>query len=100
MSIDKGAAKKVLSQSFVDNHDDVNEDDANALIIKSLQVIKELETERDDNEQLRAAKQIAKDMNAGYSNAIKYEKAKISFLLEKLAEIQDGSVNPSSGANS
>lgn len=100
MSVDKGAANKVLSQSFVDNNENISEDEANALIIKSLQTIKQLEQERDEHEQLRAAKQIVKDMNSGFSNAIKYEKAKISFLLEKINEIQDGSVNPGSGANS
>ena len=91
---------KTLSKSFVDNNENVSEDEANALIIKSLQTIRQLEKEREENEQLRAAKQIVKDMNSGFSNAIKYEKAKISFLLEKINEIQDGSVNPGSGANS
>ena len=58
--------------------------------------IKEIEEERAADEKLSAAKQIVKDMNSAYTSAIKYEKAKISFLLEKTQEIQDGTVNPTS----
>lgn len=93
-------AKKVLSKAFVDNNEDVNEDTAMEGIVKAEQKIKELQEEKDADSQLAAAKQIVKDINAGYSSAVKYERAKINFYLEKLAEIQSGEVNPSSGANS
>jgi hypothetical protein len=88
--------KKTLSKSFVDNHENVNEDTAVDLIVKAEQKIKEIEEERAADEKLSAAKQIVKDMNSAYTSAIKYEKAKISFLLEKIQEIQDGTVNPTS----
>ncbi len=91
--------KKTLSQSFVDNHENIDEDAAGSLIVKAEQQIKNLEEERASDEKLSAAKQIVKDLNSGYSSAIKYEKAKITFLLEKIEEIQSGAVNPSSGAN-
>jgi len=94
------SVKKVLSKSFVDNHDNINEDVAGELIIKAEQKIKEIEEEKAADEKLMAAKQIVKDINSAYTSAVKYERAKISFLLEKINEIQTGQVNPSSGANS
>jgi hypothetical protein len=78
----------------------VNEDVAADLIVKAEMKIKDLKEDRAANEKLAQAKQIVKDLNAGYASALKYEQAKISFLLEKLEEIQSGDVNPSSGANS
>ena len=88
--------RKVLSQSFVENNANISEDQAGELIVKAEQKIKLLEEERASDEKLSAAKQIVKDLNAGYSSALKYEKAKISFLLEKIEEIQSGDVNPTS----
>lgn len=99
MAISIGKAKKVLSKSFQENHEDVNEDTAKDLIAASLKKIKSLREERDNNERLQAAKQIVKDLTSGYSSTIKYEEAKISFLLEKIEEIESGDVNPESGAN-
>jgi hypothetical protein len=92
--------KKTLSKSFVDNHEDISEDAAGELIVSSTQKIKEIEQEREADEKLAAARQIVKDISSAYTSAIKYEKAKINFLLEKIEEIQGGEVNPSSGANS
>jgi rubrerythrin len=92
--------KKALNKSFVDNNENVNEDFAGQEIVKANQKIKEIEAERDADEKLQAGKQIVKDINSAYTSAIKYERAKINFFLEKIAEIQDGEVNPSSGANS
>ena len=91
--------KKTLSKSFVDNHENISEDAAGALIVSATQKIKEIEQERDADEKLTAAKQIVKDISSAYTSAVKYEKAKINFLLEKIEEIQNGEVNPSSGAN-
>jgi hypothetical protein len=91
--------KKVLSQSFVDNHENIDEDAAGALVVSAEQKIKAINEERAADEKLAAAKQITKDLNSAYTSAIKYEQAKIQFLLEKIEEIQSGAVNPSSGAN-
>ena len=88
----------VLSKSFIDNNSNVNEDQAMEMIVRATQKIKELEDERHGDDKLNAAKQITKDLNAGYTSAIKYERAKIAFLLEKLEEIQSGDVNPTSSA--
>lgn len=89
-----------LSQSFIDNGKDLNEDEATALLVESEQKIRLIKEERAADEKLTAAKNIVKDLSAGYNSALAYEKAKISFLLDKIQEIQDGSVNPHSGANS
>jgi len=88
-----------LSQSFVDNGADLNEDEATQLLVEAEKKIKLIKQEREADEKLQAAKSIAKELGAGYSSAMNYEKAKISFLLDKIEEIQDGSVNPHSGAN-
>lgn len=93
------SVKKVLSKSFVDNHENVTEDVAGELIVRAEQKVKEIREERAADEKLKAAKEIAKDLNSAYNSAIKYEQAKIDFLLEKIEEIQSGDVNPSSGAN-
>lgn len=95
----KSSARKVLSKAFIDNHETVNEDVAGELIVKAEQKIREIEEERAADEKLTAARNIVKDLSAGYSSAIKYERAKIQYLLEKIGEIQSGEVNPSSGAN-
>jgi FlaA1/EpsC-like NDP-sugar epimerase len=95
----KATAKKVLNKSFVDNHENIDEDKAAQLIVLAEQKIKEVQEEKDADEKLIAAKQMVKDINSAYTSAIKYERAKISFLLEKISEIQGGEVNPSSGAN-
>jgi hypothetical protein len=91
---------KTLSKAFVDNNEDVSEDYAGEQIVIATQKIREIEQERDADEKLTAAKQIVKDINAAYTSAIKYERAKINFFLEKIAEIHNGEVNPTSGANS
>ena len=94
------SVKKILSKSFVDNHENIDEDTAGQLIVKAEQKIKEIREERAaDDDKLAAAKQIVKDLNGAYTSAINYETAKIQFLLDKIAEIQSGEVNPSSGAN-
>jgi hypothetical protein len=91
---------KTLSKSFVDNHENIDEDTAGQLIVESTKTIREVEQEREADERLTAAKQIVKDINSAYTAKIKYERAKVNFLLEKISEIQGGEVNPSSGANS
>jgi hypothetical protein len=91
-------SNKTLSKSFVDNHENITEDAAGELIVKANQKIREIEREKEADENLLAAKQIVKDLNGAYTSAIRYEKAKISFLLEKIEEIQSGEVNPSSNS--
>ena len=92
--LDLGKAKKILGSTFVEDHDNINEDSAAYLVVKANQIIKELQEEMDQHEELQAAIQVVKDLKSGYTNAIRYEQAKIHYLLEKIKEIQEGDVNP------
>lgn len=94
MTVDLGKARKILSKTFLEDNENINEDEAAGLIVKAEQTIKALSEEQQADEHLNAAKQVVKDMSSGYNNAIKYEQAKIQYLLAKIEEIQDGSVNP------
>ena len=93
MAVDLGKAKKILSQAFLDNHTNINEDEAANLVVRAELKIKGLREEMAADEKLAAAQQVAKDLSSGYNNAIKYEEAKIQYLLTKIEEIQEG-VNP------
>jgi len=96
MGIDVSKAKKILSEAYVQNNNDLNEDELNAQIANAMDKIKNLEEERDNDTQLQSAQQIVKDLKSGYSSAIQYEKAKVAFLLDKRREIQEGDINPDS----
>ena len=86
----KQSTRKILSESFVENHENVSEDEASELIVQCEQKINELQEERKNDENLAKAKQIVQDLNKGYSSAISHERAKIQFLLEKIEELQEG----------
>lgn len=80
--------EKVLSESYVASKADITEANAEKELITSEFALKQLAYEKEHDEQLNAAKEIAKDLNAGYSSASKYEKAKIEFLLEKIENLR------------
>ena len=94
MALDLGKATKILSKTFLEDHDDITEDEAAAMIVKAEMQIKGLREEKAADEQLSAATQIKKDLESGYSSASRYEEAKIQYLLSKIEEIQEGIVNP------
>ena len=99
MAVDLGKAKEILSKTFLEDNEDIAEDKAAELIVKSEMQIKDLRQEMAGDDKLNAAVQIVKDLKSAYTSAIKYEEAKIQYLLERIEQIQDGSVNPTSGAN-
>lgn len=74
--------EKVLSDSFVSNNKDISEEEAKNRLIQSQFAIKQINYEKESDDQLNAAKEIVKELNAGYNSAVKHEKAKIEFLLE------------------
>lgn len=74
--------EKVLSETFVSNNKDLSEEDAKSKLIQAQFAIKQINSEKEDDDQLNAAKEIVKELNAGYGAATKHEKAKIEFLLE------------------
>ena len=94
-----GKKNKVLSSSFVENHQDIAEDEAMEKITQCELTIRDLTEEKKNDDKLNAAKQIVKDLNNGYNSALNYEKAKIQFLLEQIEKIRANEVNPTSGLN-
>lgn len=76
--------EKVLTESWVNQNSSLSEEDAKIKLIESEFEIRNALQEKEGHEQLQAAKEIVKDLNAGFSSAIKYEKAKIEFLLEQI----------------
>lgn len=99
MGMSFSKAKSLLSTAFVENHQDVAEDEAADEIVRAYQELQKIEDAMEADANLNAAKNVAKDLGAGYKSAMKYEKAKISFFLGKIKEIQEGTVNPTSGLN-
>lgn len=78
--------EKVLTESWVNNNTGLTEDDAKAKLVQCEFDIKNTLTEKEHDTQLTAAREIVKDLNSGYGAAVKYEKAKIEFLLERISE--------------
>ena len=76
--------EKILTESWVSQNKSISEEEAKSRLIESEFEIRAALEEKDNHEQLQAAKEIVKDLNAGFSSAIKYEKAKIEFLLEQI----------------
>ena len=80
--------KSILSTSFVDSNEKITEDEAVKAVTEAEFVMKQLNHDKDNDENLESAKNIVKDLNAGYSAALKYEKAKIDFYLDKIESIR------------
>lgn len=76
--------EKVLSETYVSANLDLTEAEATAKLIEAQFAIKQIEHEKDEDTQLSAAKEIAKELGAGYSAATKHERAKVEFLLERI----------------
>lgn len=83
-------SKASLNRSFLDNYEDVSPEVAMELIVEAEQRIKEIQKQREADQRLAEAKQVVKDINSAYNDAIKYERAKISFFLEKLEQAEQG----------
>lgn len=96
--INMGKASKVLTKTFIDSYKNVSEDEAALMVVEAIKKVREINKEKSEDEQLKAAKQITKDLGSAYRDAAKYEKAKIDWLLDRLDEIQSGAVNPTSSA--
>lgn len=90
MSVDLGKARKILSETFVDDCSDLSKDRLQELVIEAEIKIKDLVEEKENDDQLNAAKAVVKDLSTGYNSALKYEKAKIQFLIDKLQDEDEG----------
>lgn len=90
------ADQSKLSKSFVDNAADLNLDQATELLVEAEKKLRQIKEEQAADEKLAAAKAIVKDLSGGYKSASAYEKAKISFLLDKIHELEDGEIGSNS----
>ena len=85
--------EKVLTESYVSNRKNLTEEDAEKELVQAEFEIKNILHEKDNNQQLQAAKEIVKDLVSGFGSAVKYEKAKIEFLLEQIENIRGTNKN-------
>lgn len=74
--------EKILSETFVSANINLSEEDAKNKLIEAQFAIKQINQEKEDDGQLSSAKEIVKELGAGYAAAAKHEKAKVEFLLE------------------
>lgn len=88
MAHSTGKAKSILSESFVSNINELNEDELNALVVKEFQKIKSLKEEMANDEKLIAAQQIAADLKAGYTSVIKLGQEKVRYIIERINDLQ------------
>lgn len=96
MGIDMGKAKKILSDAFVKNVEELSEDELLDQVINVENTVRDLVEEQNNDEQLRAAKEVVKDLNAGYTNAIKHEKAKLDYLINRINELRNTEIGENS----
>ena len=78
--------KKLLTDTYVSDRIQITEDEAIKELTDANFAVKQINREKEEDEELQSAKEIVKDMNAGYNSASKFEKAKIDFLLGKIEE--------------
>jgi hypothetical protein len=80
--------EKVLTESWVSNRRSLTEEEAEKELVQAEFEIKQIVHEQKNNQQLQAAKEVVKDLNSGFGSAVKYEKAKIEFLLEHIENVR------------
>jgi hypothetical protein len=78
---------KYLSSSFVEEVEASDIDTLSDQIIKSEQTIRSVLSDKKADERLNAAKQVVKDLNSAYNDAMNVEKAKIQHMLKKIDAI-------------
>ena len=78
--------KKILSDTYVNDRNNITEEEAVKELTNASFIIRQILKEKEEDTALEEAKLAVKDLNAGYNSAIKFEKAKIEFLLEKIEE--------------
>lgn len=74
--------EKILSETYVSTNISLSEEEAKNKLIEAQFAIKQINQEKEDDQQLSSAREIVKELGAGYSAASKHEKAKVEFLLE------------------
>ena len=81
--------KKLISKlpkGFVDEVASMSSEAMEDAIVASEANIRRVEAEREGDEKLRGARELAKDLSAPYADAVKAQRAKIEYLLWQLEE--------------
>ena len=73
---------KILSDTYVSTNITLSEEEASKKLIEAQFAIKQINEEKEEDTQLSSAREIVKELGAGYAAASKHEKAKVEFLLE------------------
>lgn len=89
MSVSVGKANKVVSKVFMDEVADLTEDEAKERLFQCDEAIVNLKAAQKNDTKLNAAKEVVKDLTAGYSSSIKNERAKRGFLVEHIRRCKD-----------
>lgn len=89
-----GKARTLLDQTFIEDVNDMNEDELASQVIRALIKKKNLTEEMVGDERIQAAKQLVKDLESGYKDSMKMYDAKVGYILDKIKEIQEGNANP------
>lgn len=84
MNIDKLIKK--LPTGFADDVAGFNEQQLKDAVLQSEANIRRVEQERDADEKLAGAKELLKDLNGPYRDAIGAQRAKIAYLMHTLEE--------------
>ena len=88
--MDLAKIKGKLPTGFADEADAMDEAALRDVIIDAETTISETEAEKKKDEKLAGARQIVKDLSAGYSDVNKAQRAKIAYALHRLDEIGKG----------
>ena len=77
---------KLLPQSFITLHERISADEAKKELIKSEFNIKGEKEAMSEDDELKKAQDMVKELKAEYMNVIKLEQAKVAFFLDKIRE--------------
>jgi hypothetical protein len=80
--------KQSLSQSFLENVEQMAETELLNAICDASMTIKSVNADKAGDDKLSAAREIVKDLAGAYNECIKYEKTKIKHMLERLEFIR------------
>jgi len=72
---------KILGEEWMEEVDKLDVEELTKIIVEASQNMSKVETERDADEKLKAAKEVYNELGAAYKDAMKYQNAKIKYAL-------------------
>jgi len=79
--------RDLLSKTWLENIKDLDSKALNELVVVAELRMRQIAAERDNDEKLAAAEEIAGDLKKGYKALTDLEKARITYLLEHIEEL-------------